>query len=408
MKKFFVYFIAIISFLLVPLSAWSEEELSQSEVRVLRERFIKEAKKSIDAPYTSGKRGPATFDEAGYVHFFVQTVLEIVLPATVRGIYDFAQIVSDSEREPGDLVFFRNEAGSQINDIGIYLGDGKFLACSKTYGNKKSVQEYSMKDSSWKKAYAATGKLLPQSKLGDSQIKAASTGSTTKKTTASKKADKKSKNTADSVDAESEDSSEASESGKASKTAKASKSKESRKTAASSREHSSGSATADSFVFSGYLTGDWSLFTEKRFMPNFRGLTAFALMDYEGETVTPGAGFALRWNNGAGVFQAPLLFSLKAGDYVRFYAGPMFTVGNASTPDSKTPIKASIFPGILGMTVYLPSFTSGDFKVQIIQDFNYTFFNQEDGSMLPPLDSLASGLELSTGISVTFPMSIFF
>ena len=404
MKKFFVYFISIISFLFLPLAAWSEEELTQSEVRVLRERFIKEAKNSIDAPYTSGKRGPATFDEAGFVHFYVQTVLEIVLPATVRGIYDFAQIVADSEREPGDLVFFRNSDGSAITDMGIYLGNGKFLACSKNYGNKKSVQEYSMKDAGWKNSYAATGKLLPQSKLGDSQIKASSTA---EKKTAAKKADKKAKK-AEAEEAETSSEENPSENDSEESTSSKKKSAKSKKSASSSSSRQSYSGGADGFILSTYLTGDWSLFTEKRFMPNFRGLTALAVVDYEGETLTPGAGFALRWNNGAGVFQIPLIFSLKAGDYVRFYAGPTFTIGNAQMTDSDKSIKASIFPGIFGMTVYLPSFTSGDLKVQVIQDINYSFYNNVDGSMLNPLESLASGIELSTGISVTLPMSMFF
>ena len=405
MKKFLFCFFSIISLIFVPASVFADgDSLSQSEIRVFREKFVAEAKKHEGETFTKGKRGPSTFDEAGFVHFCAQTQLEMILPTNVRGLYDFAQIVADSEREPGDLVFFRSESSSQITEIGIYLGSGKFMSCSKNMGSKSGVHEYSLSSSPWKKAYAGTGKLLGQSGLGDtlktSSLSSSKTSSKSNKTTnkSSNKSSSKTSNKNSSSDSDSDSSSDSSGS-----------SSSSNRSSSSSRSSKNKNRTfSDRLYLSSYLSGDWSLFTEKRFMPNFRGLTAFSIIDYEGDEVTPGAGFELRWNNGANLFQIPLVFSLKAGDYVRFYAGPVFSIGEATAPDTNDEISASIFPGIFGMTIYLPSFTSGDFKVQVIQDINYTFFNDVDGSMLNPLKSLATGIEFSTGVSVTLPMSMLF
>ncbi|WP_288906704.1 hypothetical protein, partial [uncultured Treponema sp.] len=169
-----------------------------------------------------------------------------------------------------------------------------------------------------------------------------------------------------------------------------------------------GNAFLDNLFFDANLTFDWSVFTEKRFMPNFRGLSTQLNVVYEGKTLSPGLGTMLRWNFGVKSFQIPLLFSLYFGDYVRAYAGPVFTVGTSYAPDTDDEIKASIFPGIIGVSFMTPSLTKGDVKVRIMQDINYSVFNNTDGAALSPLRSAASGLEFSTGVSVTLPFRTFF
>jgi len=121
----------------------------------------------------------------------------------------------------------------------------------------------------------------------------------------------------------------------------------------------------------------------------------------------PGVGVMMRWNYGVHAMQIPLVFTLSFTDFMRVYAGPVITIGSCAQPDSDTAISPSFFPGVAGVSFSLPSFSTGKVKVRIIQDICYTVFNDTDGSALPFVESVTAGLVFSTGIRVTFPLSVF-
>lgn len=354
-----------LSLLLLPGHCFANSDgMTEAEIRVCREKLITEAKKYIGAPYVRGATGPDAFDCSGLVYFVAREAIQMQLPRTVKAMYSYVNIIPDSRLEPGDLVFFRTTGDGSISHVGLYIGNRQFISAASD-GPNSGVILSSLRENYWKTHYAASGKFLGDSKMYEQTENKAETA--TKKTS----------------------------SGTNTSLAKAAGSK----------------ADSNSFLsrlfFDANLTFDWSVFTEKRFMPNFRGLSTQLNVIYSGKQLSPGFGTMLRWNYGVRAFQIPLLFSLYFGDYVRAYAGPVFTVGTSYAPDTDDTIKASIFPGIIGFSVMTPAITKGDIKIRFMQDFNYTVFNNTDGAALSPLRGASSGLEFSTGVSVTLPLQIF-
>lgn len=330
----------------------SKTYITAAESKVYREKIIIEAKKYIGCPYVHGASGPDKFDCSGLVCYVTQKVTNIQLPRTVKAMYSSIKIIPDSQREPGDLVFFKTTNTGSISHVGIYVGNSQFISAVSD-GPNTGIILSSLKENYWKTHYVSSGKFLPS---------------------------------ADFVDTNFEDE---------------------QKIAANDSNYE-GKSFFQRLLFNTTLTGDWALFTEKRFMPNFRGLSTQANLVYKGNVLDPGFGIMLRWNYGVKAFQIPLIFSLGFGDYVRAYAGPVFTIGNCVLPDSNEDISSSIFPGIMGITFQTPSITKGKFKVRIMQDINYSVFNNTNNAALSPLKSAVAGFELSTGINVTFPFSTFF
>ena len=97
----------------------------------------------------------------------------------------------------------------------------------------------------------------------------------------------------------------------------------------------------------------------------------------------------------------PVLFSATVNEYFRFYAGPVITFGNARMMVTGEDIKASVFPGILGVSFSTPSLDVAKAKIQVVQDISYSIFNKPDNSALSFTNSIAAGLVLSTGVRVT-------
>lgn len=126
---------------------------------------------------------------------------------------------------------------------------------------------------------------------------------------------------------------------------------------------------------------------------------------YDGD-MKPGLGTYIRYDRGTGVVQLPIVLTYSLSEYIRLFIGPVITFGKPNLPgDSDQEIKASFFPGILGVCFNTPSIEAGKFKISFTQDIHYTVYNTTDKAALSPYKSLASGLVLSSGIRVTLPMS---
>lgn len=349
-KFFLVTAIAFFMMCFLPVKCFSQTELSESESRVYREKLVTEAKKYVGAPYVRGATGPDSFDCSGLIYTVARESIHYQLPRTVKAMYSYVKIVPDSQREIGDLVFFKTTGDGTISHVGLYIGKGQFISAVSD-GPNTGVIVSSLRENYWKNHYVSSGKFLSSANY-----------ETTETDLAKKEAD----------------------------------------------EAKGFGSFTDRLSLMGTFTSDWSLVTQDQFMPNFRGLSNEADIVYRGNILSPGAGIMLRWNYGVGAFQVPLVFSLFFGNYVRVYAGPVFTLGTCTLPGSSKEIEPSIFPGILGVTFNTPSFTKGKFKIQIIQDICYTIFNNTSNAALSPLKSVAAGLEFCTGVRVTFPMSVFF
>lgn len=337
--------------------------LSDSEVRSYREKLVTQAKKYVGCPYELGSTGPNTFDCSGLIYTVVRESIGYKLPRTAKLMYDAAKPVPNNKKKPGDLVFFKSSPNGPVSHVGLYIGRNQFVSAVSD-GPNTGVIVSSLKENYWKTHYFSAGRFLRSTDDYGSEY--------------------------DTVVASADESEEE-------------RDEESVETSSSVASLS----FSERLTLNTYITGDWSLFTQKRFMPNFRGITAQAGVTYQGKTFSPGAAILLRWNNGVKAFQIPVVGSLEFGKFMKVYAGPVFTIGECYIPDTEDKISSSIFPGVMGILFQTPSLTKGNVKIRFIQDICYTIFNNADNSALSPAKAFSAGLEFTTGISVSLPFSTF-
>lgn len=347
-----------------------EQNAADAENR--RITFVEYGKKYIGCPYVSGATGPNAFDCSGYVYAVSRESIGYQLPRTVSAIYKFCKIIDDSQREAGDLVFFKTTSASEPSHVGIYIGNGQFLNCASD-GPNTGVILSSLNESYWKGKYYKTGRFLPSAKA---LIESNGT----------------------STDAEA--------SAVSSSPQKSVFSSSTAKTTSKVSSSSSSSAFLNSIILDGSFFFDWNFFTPSNFRLTFRGVSAALNAMYDGKTIKPGIGSIVRWDSGTGVLQLPIVFSLTMSDYLRIFAGPVITIGSPYLPgDSDEKIKASFFPGIMGVCFNSPSIKAGKTEISFVQDIHYTIFNDTDEGALSGIESVATGLVFSTGVRVTLPLS---
>jgi cell wall-associated NlpC family hydrolase len=88
---------------------------------------VAEAYRQLGKPYRWGAAGPNSFDCSGLT-MWVWAKAGVSLPHSSRMQIQYGRRVSKSELLPGDLVFF----GSPIHHVGIYVGNGQYIAAPQT------------------------------------------------------------------------------------------------------------------------------------------------------------------------------------------------------------------------------------------------------------------------------------
>lgn len=367
----------------------SENQMSRAEAQVAREKFVAQVNKQIDKPYENGSAGPGSFDSAGLICYGAAAVGKS-LPKNVKAIYNDAKIIPNNRKEMGDIVFFKSKGGS-ISIAGVFLGGDSFIAAiSSADGGEDCVSVFSLADEEWRSKYMAVGQFLPSGseqpvKNDDEDLEA--------------KADTKSKS-----DAKSKSGTKTEAKSKNTKAKTESKSKDKEKAKPAKK---SGGFSSDDLVFDFTAYFDWSLLSPRQFVFRFRGIDALLGVNYAGWTLEPGLGVAFRYNYGLDTLQIPVTFSIKLNDYIKLYAGPVFTLNDVILIDTDKKIKGSIFPGIAGISFITPPLSVGGFEIKGVQDVSYTVYNNLDGATLSFMESLAAGFVMYTGVRVSFPLSIF-
>ncbi len=114
-------------------------------------KIVAGAKKHIGVDYLWGGTDPEKgFDCSGYTQYVLREA-GIVIPRVARRQFDALRTVK--EPMPGDLVFFAMD-GNDINHVGIYMGNGRFLHAPKT----GDVVKYSSLNSMfWRTKYIGAG-----------------------------------------------------------------------------------------------------------------------------------------------------------------------------------------------------------------------------------------------------------
>ncbi len=91
-------------------------------------RLLEDAAQYLGTPYKYGGSGPGGFDCSGFTSYLFARA-GYSLPRTAAGQYSVGTAVSQSELQPGDLVFFAG-GGNGIDHVGIYSGNGQMIHSS--------------------------------------------------------------------------------------------------------------------------------------------------------------------------------------------------------------------------------------------------------------------------------------
>ncbi|QTQ17076.1 C40 family peptidase [Treponema parvum] len=366
----------------------------KKDAKQMREDIVNTAKKYVGARYEYGKTGPDSFDCSGFICTVAYEAASKKLPRTAKALYSFVKIIPQNKLEKGDIVFFRTTRDGSISHAGIYIGGNQFMHAVSD-GPNTGVIVSSLKENTWKNAYAGSGKFLPSAesdgdeaagseRSGQSAVSPTSAGTLSAPGSAS-----------------------AARGASAAGSASAGGKRQSGKNGTSGNKRLN-EDLINNLIVDATLGIDWSLFTSSRFLLNFRGVPLTLNARYAPWPLQPGINTGIRLNTGVGSVQIPLMLSVTANDYLRFYAGPVITLGDPDLPGGSKKIEASFFPGMIGLSWNTPSFTTGKIKASLTQDIVYSVFNATDGSALSFKNSLASGLVFSTGVRVTLPLSSFF
>lgn len=97
------------------------------EVHSTADSIVTLAKSLIGAEYEWGAAGPNTFDNSGFVYYCFKEN-GIPLPRKTGEMFEAGTAVEPEELLPGDLVFFTYNEDRSASYVGIFIGDGQFIA----------------------------------------------------------------------------------------------------------------------------------------------------------------------------------------------------------------------------------------------------------------------------------------
>ncbi len=367
-----ILFVLVIFFGLCCIKLCAESAATNRSIVLTKERtqFISKAKQLVGSPYVYGAVGPDSFDCSGLIYYAARESVQVQLPRTARAIYNFCKTVNDEDREPGDLLFFKTTNSGNVSHVAIYIGNMQFISAISD-GPNAGVIVSSLNQQYWKTRYVSTGRFLAgcneENQKTESKV-------IVKKSEETKKEIKK-----DEI--------------------KLAQSKEIVNVAVNKKSF------GESFVFDGNILGGWSFFDSEKSGMNFRGVDADFFVSNTALPLNAGLGIIFRANVANKLFQMPVVLSATFNDFVRIYAGPVISFVNGKIGSKE--IKSSVFPGIMGVAFSTPAIKAGKLRIQFVQDINYCFYNETDGSALSAKESWGNGVSFYSGIRITVLQSAF-
>lgn len=130
----------------------TSESTSQKATKV-----IELAKTKLGCPYSWGAEGPNSFDCSGFTYYIYKNALGITLPRTSKAQSTYGTYVSKENLQPGDLVFFDSNYGSNVNHVGIYIGNNEMMHSPRT-GDVVKIQK--IDTNYYKKAYVTARRVF--------------------------------------------------------------------------------------------------------------------------------------------------------------------------------------------------------------------------------------------------------
>lgn len=351
----------------------SSMAMSPAQAKEQRLKLINYTKQFIGCPYIRGAIGPDSFDCSGLLFTCSRESIGVQLPRQVKAIFSFCKKIEDWEREAGDLVFFKTTGDGSISHVGLYIGNNQFIHCASD-GPNTGVIISSLKETYWKSHYAQSGRYLPVSE--DKEL----------------------------ASSKEEDGSIGVPGAASSSSTSASSHSEPTKNTFIKKNGSFFSK----LEFEATLFVDWNFFTAKNVNMIFHGLDAKAGIRYTGFWPEPYIAADIDWEYATGIVRFPIEIGVAFNPYIRFYLGPVFSLGEAHPSsrqyhkDDDCELRPMIFPGIVGVEFSTPAIKTKYFKVTFVQDVRFNFYSELDGSNLSFINGLGNGLVFATGVRAIF------
>jgi hypothetical protein len=109
-------------------------DLNQINSRgLIRLNLVDYAQSFLNTRYVYGGSSPRGFDCSGFT-CYIFSKFGYILPHRAFEQVKIGEPVPHNELQTGDLVFFITLSATQINHVGIYLGNGKFIHASSGSG----------------------------------------------------------------------------------------------------------------------------------------------------------------------------------------------------------------------------------------------------------------------------------
>ncbi len=90
---------------------------------------IDTARSLIGVPFADGGDSPAGFDNSGFIYYVLRQNGFLTCPRGAVAQSKMGTRLEYDELKEGDLAYFYNESGTDAGFGGIYIGDGKMIAC---------------------------------------------------------------------------------------------------------------------------------------------------------------------------------------------------------------------------------------------------------------------------------------
>ena len=110
----------------------------------------------LGTPYEYGGESKSGMDCSGLVRQVYRRYAGFDLPHDTKKLYKLVKHVDRDDLVYGDLVFF-SDGWFSVSHVGIFLGDGKFVHASETWG----VTESSLDEDHYRKRYRGARRVIP-------------------------------------------------------------------------------------------------------------------------------------------------------------------------------------------------------------------------------------------------------
>jgi len=124
-----------------------------SNLSDVRQTVLTEAERWLGTPYCFGGETKDCIDCSAFICKIYEGA-GVKLPRTSTEQFSYCKKINPSEKQPGDIVFFKK--GKNINHVGIYAGSNQFIHSSSSQG----VVRQSLNDDYFRTKIAGYGRVL--------------------------------------------------------------------------------------------------------------------------------------------------------------------------------------------------------------------------------------------------------